>query len=98
MQIRIFCLLTPLQKQKFKVYKIIILPVDLYGWDTWTLAVSKDHEFWVCENMEMFELLNNFGSGGTCRTDRITEFCLENLILGHLRYRDIGRRIILKRT
>jgi hypothetical protein len=43
-----FCLLSKILK--VKIYTIIILPVVLYGCETWSLTVSEDHRFSVCEN------------------------------------------------
>jgi hypothetical protein len=35
---------------KIRIYKTIILPVVLYGCETWSLAVREDHRLWVFEN------------------------------------------------
>jgi hypothetical protein len=35
---------------KVKIYKTIILPVDLYGCETWYLTLRKEHRLRVFEN------------------------------------------------
>jgi hypothetical protein len=35
---------------KVRIYKTIILPVVLYGYETWTLTVKKEHKLRVFEN------------------------------------------------
>jgi hypothetical protein len=35
---------------KIKIYTTTILPVDLYGCDTWSLTVREEHRLWVFEN------------------------------------------------
>jgi hypothetical protein len=35
---------------KFKIYKTIILPVDLYGCETWSLTLREEHRLRVFEN------------------------------------------------
>jgi hypothetical protein len=42
------CLL--LKNIKVRIYKTIILPVFLYGCETWTLAVREEHKLRVFEN------------------------------------------------
>jgi len=36
---------------KIKVYRIIILPVVLYGCETWLLTLRDERKLWVFENM-----------------------------------------------
>jgi hypothetical protein len=36
---------------KVKIYKIIILPVVLYGFETWSLTLREEHRLRVFENM-----------------------------------------------
>jgi hypothetical protein len=38
------------RKVKVKIYKTIILPVVLYGCETWSLTLRKDHILRVFEN------------------------------------------------
>jgi len=47
---RIFCLQFATQKLKIKIYRIIILPVVLYGCETWSLKVREEHRLRVSEN------------------------------------------------
>jgi hypothetical protein len=35
---------------KVKIYKIIILPVVLYGYETWSLTLKEEHRLKVFEN------------------------------------------------
>jgi hypothetical protein len=35
---------------KVRIYKTIILPVVLYGCETWSLTVSEEHKLRVFEN------------------------------------------------
>jgi hypothetical protein len=35
---------------KIRIYKSIILPVVLYGYDTWSLTLREEHRLWVFEN------------------------------------------------
>jgi hypothetical protein len=38
---------------KVRIYKTIILPVVLYGCETWSLTVREEHKLWVFENRVM---------------------------------------------
>ena len=44
-----FCKLT--KNLKIKIYRNIILPVVLYGWETWSLTLQKERKLRVFENM-----------------------------------------------
>jgi hypothetical protein len=35
---------------KVKIYKTVILPVVLYGCETWSLTLREEHRLRVCEN------------------------------------------------
>jgi hypothetical protein len=35
---------------KVKIYRSIILPAVLYGCETWSLTLWKEHRFRMCEN------------------------------------------------
>jgi hypothetical protein len=35
---------------KIKIYKTIILPVVLYGWENWSLTLREEHRLRVFEN------------------------------------------------
>jgi hypothetical protein len=45
---RVFCL--PVCYPKIKIYRTIILPVDLYGCETWSLAMRKERRLRVFGN------------------------------------------------
>jgi hypothetical protein len=45
-----FVFLSYIKKPKDKIYKTVILPVMLYGCDTWSLALREEHRLWVFEN------------------------------------------------
>jgi hypothetical protein len=50
-QSKIFCLPVSYQKNlKIKIYKTVILPVVLYGCDTWSLTLREEHRLRVSEN------------------------------------------------
>jgi hypothetical protein len=49
-QSKIFCLPVPYKKLKIKVYKTVILPVVLYGCETWSLILREEHRLRVFEN------------------------------------------------
>jgi hypothetical protein len=38
------------KKVKIKIYKTVILPVVLYGWETWSLTLREEHRLRVFEN------------------------------------------------
>ena len=35
---------------KISIYRTIILPVVLYGFETWSLTLREEHRLWVFEN------------------------------------------------
>jgi hypothetical protein len=48
---RTFCLLVCCQKNlKIRTYKTIILPVVLFGYETWSLTLREEHGMRVFEN------------------------------------------------
>ena len=50
-QCRIFCLPCLLSKKlKIKIHRTIILPVVLYGCETWSLTLREEHRLRVFEN------------------------------------------------
>jgi hypothetical protein len=49
-QSKIFCLLLSYKKLKIKIYKTVILPVVLYGCETWSLTLGEEHRLRVFEN------------------------------------------------
>jgi hypothetical protein len=67
-QCRTFCLLIcSLKTQKIKIYKIIILPVLLYGCQTFSLTLREEHSLRVFENRvlrRLFGLKRDEVAGG----------------------------------
>jgi len=53
-----------LQTLKFKRYRTIILPVVLYGCETWSVALREERRLRVFENMVLMRI---FG----CRRDEV---------------------------
>jgi hypothetical protein len=47
---RIFCLPVCYSKIKIKIYRNIILPVALYGCETWSLTLREERRLSVSEN------------------------------------------------
>jgi hypothetical protein len=45
-----FCLPVSYKKLKIKIYKSVILPVVLYGCETWSLTSGEKHRLRVFEN------------------------------------------------
>ena len=52
---------------KIKFYRTIILPVVLYGCDTWSLTLREEHRLWVFENRVLKRI---FGP----KRDEVTEW------------------------
>ena len=50
-QCRIFCL--PISNLKMKIHRTMILPVVLYGCETWLLTLREEHRLKVFENRLM---------------------------------------------
>jgi hypothetical protein len=46
---------------KIRIYKIIILPVVLYGYETWSLTLREEHRLRVFENGRWREHLDQRG-------------------------------------
>jgi hypothetical protein len=42
---------------KFKIYKTIILPVVMYGCETWSLILREEHRLRVFENRELSRII-----------------------------------------
>jgi hypothetical protein len=50
-QSKIFCLPILYKKNlKIKIYKTVILPVVLYGYETWSRTLGEEHRLRVFEN------------------------------------------------
>jgi hypothetical protein len=59
------------RKVKVKIYKTIILPVVLYGCETWSLTLREDHRLRVFENRVLRRIIGPkrdevTGNGGSC--------------------------------
>jgi hypothetical protein len=54
---------------KVRIYKTIILPVVLYGCETWSLTVREEHKLRMFENRELRRIFGPKGDGMTegCR-------------------------------
>jgi hypothetical protein len=48
------CLLS--KNLKIRIYKTIILPVDLYGCKTWSLTLKEEHRLRVFENRVLWRI------------------------------------------
>jgi hypothetical protein len=49
-QYKMFCIPVLYKKPKIKLYKIVILPVVLYGCETWSVTLREVHRLRVFEN------------------------------------------------
>jgi hypothetical protein len=49
-QSKIFCFLFSYKNPKIKIYKTVILPVVLYGCETWSLTLREEHRLRFFEN------------------------------------------------
>jgi hypothetical protein len=49
-QFRIFCVAVCPRNVKIKIYKTTILPVVVYGCETWSLTIREEHRLGVFEN------------------------------------------------
>ena len=47
---KLFVVQFPTQKQNFKMYRIVILPVFLYGYEIWSLTLKEERRLSVFEN------------------------------------------------
>jgi hypothetical protein len=57
-----------LKKLKIRIYKTIILPLVLYGCETWSLTLKEEHRLRVFENRvlrRIFGLRRDEVMGGT---------------------------------
>jgi hypothetical protein len=68
-QSKIFCLPVSYQKDlKIKIYKTVILPVVLYGCETWSPILRQEHRPRVFENRELRRI---FGSWRKLHNDEL---------------------------
>jgi hypothetical protein len=64
---------------KVRIYKTIILPVVLYGCETWSLTVRKEHKLRVFENRMLRRILGPKRDGVTGRWRKLHNEELHNL-------------------
>jgi len=57
-------------KLKIKIYRTIILPVVLYGSETWSLTLREERKLRVLENMMLRRIFGPRRNGGDCITRR----------------------------
>ena len=57
---------------KIKVYRTIILPVVLYGCETWSLTLREKHRLRVFENRVLRRIFGPKRDGGNRRVEKIT--------------------------
>jgi hypothetical protein len=50
MQDKIFCFPVSYKNLKIKIYRTVILPVVLYGYETWSLTLREERRLRVFEN------------------------------------------------
>jgi hypothetical protein len=71
---------------KIKIYKTIILPVVLYGCETWYLTLREEHRLRVFENRAGGEYLDlkgrETGRGEKCIMMNLTTCILHQILLG----------------
>ena len=67
------------KKLKVKIYKTIILPVVLYGCETWSLTLREEHRLRVLENKVLREI---FGT----KRDEITGNVESYIMLSYMQY------------
>jgi hypothetical protein len=60
-----FVLSPAVKNVKVRVYKTIILPVVLYGCETWSLSVREEHKLRVFENRLLRRIFGPKKVGGT---------------------------------
>jgi hypothetical protein len=83
LNLRNACLLTShllYRNVKFKIYKIVILTVVLYGCETWSLTLRDEHRLRVFENRVWRRMFGpKRDNGGSCLMSFI--FCTHPQIL-----------------
>jgi hypothetical protein len=70
---RTFCLLVFKKNLKIRIYKTIILPVVLYGCETWSLTLREEHRLRVFENRVLRRI---FGPKRDEVTGKWRKFCI----------------------
>jgi hypothetical protein len=64
---------------KIRIYKTLILPVILYGCETWTLTLRKEHKLRVFENRVLRRIFGPKRDGVTGRWRKLRNEELHNL-------------------
>ena len=57
---------------KIEIYRTIILPVVLYGCETWSLTLREEHRLRVFENKVLRRIFGPKRDGVTGRVEKIT--------------------------
>jgi len=73
---RIFCLLS--RNVKIKIYRTIILPVVLYGCETWSLTSREERKLRVFENRVLRRI---FDLGGTRQQESRGNYIMRSLMI-----------------
>jgi hypothetical protein len=65
---------------KIKIYRCIILPVVLYGCETWSLTLREEHRLRVFENRGLRGIIGSKRDGGTgegrrLHTEELNDLC-----------------------
>jgi hypothetical protein len=63
---------------KIKIYKTVILPIVLYGFETWSLTLEEEHTLRVFEN----RVLRKMDHGEYCIMMNFTACILHRILLG----------------
>ncbi|KAJ4427935.1 hypothetical protein ANN_23945 [Periplaneta americana] len=70
---------------KVRIYKTVILPVVLYGCETWTLTLREEHRLRVFENKDCVDLSKSF----FCFVDIIIQCAKKNDLSPAGKYSDV---------
>jgi hypothetical protein len=68
-----------LEKIKIRIYKTIILPVVLYGCETWSLTLTEEHKLRVFQNRMLRRIFRPKRDGVTGRWRKLHNEELHNL-------------------
>jgi hypothetical protein len=77
---------------KVRIYKAIILPVVLYGCETWSLTVREEHKLRVFENRVLRRIFRPMRDGVTGRWRKLYNEELHNLYSSPSTFRIIKSR------
>ena len=66
---------------KIKIYKTIILPVVLYGWEAWSLTLREECKLRIFENRILRLIFGQMGSGeGSTMRQLHCLYCSPNIV------------------